>query len=233
MNPKVVLLHGALGCAKQLDPLSEFLKARGFDCLSLDFSGHGTASKESGFGIDHFAKQFLSFLKENEIDRANVFGYSMGGYAALKAIQEEPNSIQKLVCLGTKFDWNPQSAEIETRKLDADKIFEKVPAFATHLEHMHGSSWKSLLDKTAAMMRDLGEKPALGERELGAIKAPVRLLRAELDNMVSKAETMQAAALLPNAAFSTVPDMPHPIEKVDQEKLADLISPFFLPENQS
>lgn len=232
MNHKIVLLHGALGCSLQLQPLADNLSKAGFTALSFDFSGHGKSIEEPTFGVEEFAIQLLDFLDREKIDKAQIFGYSMGGYVALKACLNQPDRIERIACLGTKFDWNPEAAELETRKLNPEKILEKVPAFAIHLENMHGKEWPQMLRKTASMMRVLGSNPILKLEDFKGLHLPVRLLLAEHDELVTKSETIRVATALPNAAFSTLPNMFHPIEKVNPSTLSYWLIPFFRQENR-
>ena len=108
------------------------------------------------FGIITFANEALDELIKWDIDKINVFGYSMGGYvAAFLALHT--NRINKAFTLGTKFLWTLEYAERETLKLNPDKILEKAPAFADALQATHSQTdWKTLLEKTKSMMMDLG-----------------------------------------------------------------------------
>ena len=47
------------------------------------------------------------------ITRADIFGYSMGGYVALHAARRHPERIGSIMTLGTKFAWDTPTAEKE------------------------------------------------------------------------------------------------------------------------
>jgi pimeloyl-ACP methyl ester carboxylesterase len=133
----ILLLHGALGSKSQLDPLKATLEAQGLPVYSTNFSGHSGEPFRNDFDIETFSGDMLRFLQENQLQRVHVFGYSMGGYVALWFARNHPEYVGKIVTLGTKFDWSPESAEKEVKKLNPEKIQEKVPAFARILEHRH------------------------------------------------------------------------------------------------
>lgn len=226
----LIILHGALGAKCQFEQLIPQLTNH-FKVYTLDFSGHGTKSgDEMDFSIEQFAKDLKEFMIENELQKPLVFGYSMGGYVALKLESMEPNSFEKIVTLGTKFNWNPESAEKEARMLNAEKIEEKVPAFGAYLKSLHGeNAWKIVLPKTAKMMLELGNKPALSPDDFQQIQLPVLLLRGEKDAMVTEAETTIARYLLANGSYQEVAEWQHPINLVPSDQLVQQLLSSYLP----
>src|ERR1017187_3684255 len=149
----LLLLHGALGSKSQFQNLIPLLETD-FEIYTLDFSGHGDMPPQNEFGIITFANEVLDELAKWDIDKINVFGYSMGGYVATY-LALNSNRILKGFTLGTRFLWTPEYAEKETGKLDPDKILEKVPAYAEELMMRHKAmDWEILLDKTKQMMLD-------------------------------------------------------------------------------
>ena len=86
----LILLHGAIGAKQQLEPLSNALSPQ-FNIHLINFPGHGgRAMPASAFSIELFASDVLGYMKENNIEQANVFGYSMGGYAAVYLAKHHP-----------------------------------------------------------------------------------------------------------------------------------------------
>lgn len=216
MTP-IILLHGALGSKSQLEPLKQLLEKSGRVVYSINFSGHsGELFSDEGFGIEVFANDLLRFVKENKIEEADIFGYSMGGYVAVWLAHQHPTLVNKIVTLGTKFDWSPESAGREVTKLDPEKIENKVPAFARILQHRHAPvDWKELLHKTADMMLQLGEKPLLTEDIFKSLSCPVKVLLGDKDDMADREYSEQVSEWIPTAAFQLLTETPHPIEKVN------------------
>ncbi len=228
MKQTIILLHGALGSKEQLDPLKASLSGR-FEVFSLDFEGHGTKASGGNYSMEAFSKNLLDFMAEQQLEKTNLFGYSMGGYVALTFAAVHPEKVGKIVTLGTKFNWTPESAAAETKKLDPDKIEAKVPAFAASLASLHGTVyWKKTVAETAAMMTALGNGKAIKRDAFSEIHANTLLLLAEHDSMVTLSETELVQISLPNAELQIVPDAKHPLETTDPEKLAALIAGFIL-----
>jgi pimeloyl-ACP methyl ester carboxylesterase len=224
-NP-IVLLHGALGAMQQLEPIKQMLRGAGREVYSLNFSGHGGKPFSShGFGIDEFASDVLSFLKENKLTRVDIFGYSMGGYVAIWLAHRSPEYVDKITTLGTKFDWDMASAQKEVAKMNAEKIREKIPAFARILETRHApNDWKELLSKTKDMMLALGANPMITPELAKKLRNRVSILLGDLDDMADRSFSQTIAADFPNGSFQLMNNTPHPIEKVNLDELAALIT---------
>ena len=217
VDANIILLHGALGASAQLEPLAAALGAR-MRTFRMDFEGHGDApAVERPFRMQHFAENVLELLDREHLDRVSIFGYSMGGYVALLLGAAHPERFTRVVTLGTKFRWDPATAEREARRLDPAAIRAKVPKFADDLARRHDSAggWERVLAATADLLRDLGEHPPLTDAVLASIRQPVRVLVGDRDNTVSVDESREAASVLGNGELVVLSDTPHPIEQVD------------------
>jgi len=229
----ILLLHGALGAKEQFKVLSEMLTGS-FDVHSISFSGHGTEDLYGGeFTIELFAKEITDYITLNNLAGINIFGYSMGGFAALYAASKQPGLFGKILTLATKFEWSPEIAAREIKMLDAEMIKVKVPKFAEELALRHGAdNWKNVLAKTAEMMTLLGSSNPLTEKILSGIENEVQLGIGDSDKMVTLEETISAYRALPNAKLFVLPGTSHPLEQVDPNRLVYEIERFILPQAQ-
>lgn len=224
MNP-ILLIHGALGAKTQLDPLKKILEESGREVYAMNLSGHGGEPFQPSFGIEIFVSDVTRFMDESKISEADIFGYSMGGYVALWLAHRAPERTGKIITLGTKFDWSPESAKKEVKKLNADKIKEKVPAFARILEHRHApTDWKELVKKTGDMMLDLGNNPLLTEENVKTILHRIHICLGDQDDMADRSFSEQVSEWLPSGSFHVFENTPHPVEKIDLQKLSKVIT---------
>lgn len=220
----ILLLHGALGAAKQLGPLAELLK-KDFEVYCLEFEGHGQTPSEKPFCIDGFVDNLKNYLDEKRLKNIIVFGYSMGGYVTLKLAARNPEYFEKIITLGTKFHWTAESAEKEVQYLNPDKIEAKLPAYAAMLDALHvADSWKTVMQKTADMMLRLGNGEATPDELYQQILVPCSLCLGDKDQMVSREETERIKDMIPHAEFELLQDTVHPIDRVNVNILAELIS---------
>jgi pimeloyl-ACP methyl ester carboxylesterase len=225
----IVVLHGALGDAAQMEPLVTALRdALGRDVIAFDFEGHGSASDAGRpFRAAHFVENVLARLDADGIARADLVGYSMGGYVALLLAHVHAARVGRVFTHATKFRWTPEVAERETRMLDARAIEAKVPRFAEQLRARHvGAGWERVLERTAEMMRALGARPDLDDAALSAIALPVRVCVGDRDTTVSPEESAGVVRLLPQGELEVLPRTPHPFEKVRLARLASSVVEF-------
>ena len=221
----LILLHGALGSAAQLQALQNIL-SEDFNCHTLNFDGHGGKSIKSNFSIEHFTDNLTDFIKFKDLKSPAIFGYSMGGYVSLNAASQGVE-LERIVTLGTKFDWNPDGSQKEVEKLNPEVIEQKIPKYAEYQSSLHSpEDWKVVMNNTAEMMLNLGSNPVLSKKALQKINIPVLCCRGSNDNMVSKEETVSVIQELPNANYVELVEFQHPIEKVKTEVLANVIRDF-------
>lgn len=225
MRENLILLHGALGSQEQMKFIERSLKSK-YNTWSFDFDGHGKSKEKAVFSMELFVKNTIEFMQKNKIESSHFFGYSMGGYVALHLAKDQPGKAKKIFTLGTKFSWNPLSAQKEISLLQADRIEKKVPQFAAALNERH-LDWKTVMYKTAQMMLELGESKALKMDDFSKIANEILLVIGGQDKMVSIEETAEIAQALINGNHLVVNDFPHALEQIKIEKLRTLMHTFY------
>ena len=95
-GPVVVCLHGALGTALSLLPLSNYL-AEDFALVFVNLRGHGTSGwGQSPPSIDRHVEDVLAVVDAvGPVDA--LFGYSYGAVIALETALADPECVTKLV----------------------------------------------------------------------------------------------------------------------------------------
>jgi pimeloyl-ACP methyl ester carboxylesterase len=239
-RPALLIVHGALGSAEQMAPVADAARAHEVFAAvhTLELPGHGRtpalsdaesdAESDAAFSMPAFADVIAARVRELAPQRVLVFGYSMGGYAALLAEQMQPGLVAGIVTLGTMLAWTPEVAEAGARRLNPEGMRAKVPAFADALaaRHAEAGGWELTLARTAALLRALGEAPPLTTTSVAQIAAPVRLLVGSRDDSVTLEESQRLAEAMPRAEAVLLDGVPHPIEKVPLDLLIAQLSPF-------
>jgi pimeloyl-ACP methyl ester carboxylesterase len=225
----LVVLHGALGASAQFAPLIASIDPS-VRVHALDFEGHASAPPRGRpFRVRHFIEDVVELLDREHILSASFFGYSLGGYVALALALDVPKRVGRVATLGTKFWWDPPTANREVARLDPVTIRAKVPRFAEALgsRHANAGGWERVLAYTAEFLRDLGDHPLLTEETLARITQPVRVVVGDRDATVSVEESAAAARALAAGELCVLPGTPHPIEQVKLERLMPVLTEFF------
>jgi pimeloyl-ACP methyl ester carboxylesterase len=227
-KPGLLLLHGALGSSAQLAPLSLFLE-NSFSLGIIDFTGHGKQTLfVNDFSFDVFMDDIYKWAGKQSREKINLFGYSMGGYAALLFAAKYPERVEKIFTLGTKLLWTPEEAERESQFLFPEKMEEKTPGFANKLKEMHGlTNWANLVNKTRTFISSMGKNAPLSKEIFKNISCRVLLGVGDKDTMARVEDTVNVYGMLPKGELLVIPNTPHPFEKVDLESLANQIIRFF------
>ena len=228
MKPSILLLHGAIASQEQLISLASNLQSK-MDVHSFDFCGHGkNAQGEDEVDMIYHAHEIIDYIKSNQLSNVHVFGYSMGGYAALVAAKIRPGLVESIITLGTKFDWTSETVIKETRMLDAEKMLEKVPQFVEHLKRIHSSNhWQTVLMQTKKMMEKLAQNPLLTIENANEITCKKLILVGEFDQTAGLDSSRQYA-IAGNSNFQVLLNTAHPFDKVDLQILTETINAFAL-----
>lgn len=233
MIESIVVLHGALGAAEQMQPLADALRSidgvqRNVHVIELPGHGNTPLADSEEFAVADFTDALARRIAALGLVQPWCFGYSMGGYVALALESRAPNSFSGIATLGTKFAWTPEGAAREVRRLDAQKLREKVPHFAALLEtrHANAGGWELLLSRTAALLSAIGDAPILTDDTLARVHIPALVAAGTKDDTVTADET-------PNAAHATggrsvmLENVGHPIETVPTEAVVGLMRTLF------
>jgi len=221
MGQHILLLHGALGSAAQFETLKNKLSTV-YTVHTFNFTGHGGATIPEHVIMPQLVHQLQQYIEQNipANEQLSIFGYSMGGYAALLLASKNVCKIDRIITLGTKLFWNEEIAAKEIKMLQPEVIEQKLPAFALELKNKHEpQDWKLLMKVTADMMLDLGMNQYLNEQSFGQIKIPCKLMLGDNDKMVTVDETIFASEKIKNASMVILENTPHPIEKVEVDVL--------------
>lgn len=222
---KLLLFHGALANRRQFTPLLPLLKPE-LKATAIDFSGHGEKKLiGDSFSLEIFCEDII---KAGNREPVHLFGYSMGGYAALYFAKKYPELVLSVLTLGTKYQWNKETAVSETKRLQYDILVEKAPGFITALNEQHAcTTAEELLNRTAGFLTNLGEHDYLRPEVITQMQQRVCVAVGDQDKMVTLEETVACYKALPNGQLAVLPDTPHLFEKMDMTRVAELANGFF------
>ena len=224
---KILFLHGALGSAQEMMPFVDALSDN-YICEAIDFPLHGNNASISDFTIEAFTDYLIYYIRQNYTEPVSIFGYSLGGYVALYAAAKEPQLFDKILTLGTKFEWDKSFVELQMQNLEADAMKAKTPHFVVSLSAMHQHiKWRKMLEETIHLMVHLAKKPNLTPEILQKISTEVLLGVGDKDSMVSMEETRKVYRYISFSSMFVLPRSSHPLERTNVSVLLAICRDFF------
>ena len=231
----LVLLHGAFGTIDLWGPILASL-AQTRRVIAIEQQGHGhTADIDRPLTYEQMADDTAVLLRHLGIDRADFFGYSMGGNTALQLAIRHPDLVGKLVIASAFFHpdgYYPEVlAGIQAITPDA---FAGAPFEEAYLRVApNPDDWPGLIDRVKQMVRDFAGWPP---ERIQAIAAPALVVAGDSD-VVHPEHTVELFRLLgggvpgdlaglPPSQFAILPGTTH-VTLVDRaEWLVTMIEAF-------
>ena len=217
----LVVLHGAFGWATVYPTL-----AKNRQVIAVELQGHGhTADVDRPMTIEQLADDTAALLKQLKIERADLFGYSMGGNVALAIAIRHPNLVDRLAINGSNSGKIEEAYEPETFKQ-----FKSLPAdFAPPV-------LKDAYDKVApdpkkwpvlvAKVKKMGlEFKGFTPEEMKSIKARVLITLGDRDG-VRLEHAVEMFRLIPNTQLAVFPGGDHLLLFMSPETVLSPIAAF-------
>lgn len=99
----LVVLHGAYMTIETMGEIVPSL-AQSRQVIAVELQGHGyTADIDRPLSYEEMADDVAALLAEIGIEKADVFGYSMGGAAALQIAVRHPEVVRKLIVASASY----------------------------------------------------------------------------------------------------------------------------------
>ena len=178
----LVLLHGAYMTIDMMQPLLSGL-AEHRTVIAAEPQGHGhTADVDRPLTYEQMADDTAGLLAHLEIDTADVFGYSMGGGAALQLAIRHPGRVRKLVLASAGFRSDAfHAAALEMFPSITPELFAGSPIEEAYLRTApNPEDFPRLVEKLTTL--DTTEF-AWPEEEIRAIAAPTLIVLGDSDGI--------------------------------------------------
>jgi pimeloyl-ACP methyl ester carboxylesterase len=175
----LVVLHGAYMNIPSMGAIIPKL-AETHRVYAVEFQGHGrTTDIDRPITYPNLADDVAAFMDAVGIQKADVFGYSMGAGAGLQLAIRHPEKVNKLVAASVAYDvegWQPAFKEA-IPQMTVEMVIE-MP-FAEDFRRLSPSpdSFPALARKLIA----LEHEPMAWEADVKALKTPVLIIAGDAD----------------------------------------------------
>jgi pimeloyl-ACP methyl ester carboxylesterase len=208
----LVVLHGGLltidlSFGRVLPGLAAFSQV-----IAVELQGHGhTADTDRSLSLDGLAGDIVGLLDLLDIERADLFGFSLGGLVATQLAVTRPERADRVVLAAAHF--RPDGYHDDVRD----------PAlFATSARMPTQEDFAAMREAYAAVAPDPAHFPALAEKastavgrftgwspeELGSIRVPTLIMVGDND-FIRLEHAVQMRQLIPGSDLAVLPDTTH------------------------
>jgi pimeloyl-ACP methyl ester carboxylesterase len=234
-NP-VVLLHGALSATGTSFGAMLPALATSRRVISIEQQAHGhTADFDRPMTISAMAADTLAVLDHLGIDRADLFGYSMGAGIASEIAVRHPDRVRKVVMVSVSFHKNglhPGLLDgldgLQPEQLEGTPWLDEYRRIAPRPE-----DFPRLVERVKQMNRSL---PEFSADEIRSIQAPVLLIIGDSD-IVTPEHSVEAFRLLgggvigdlagiPASELAILPATPHSTIMTQAHLIAPMVQAF-------
>jgi pimeloyl-ACP methyl ester carboxylesterase len=181
----LILLHGGFGNTEMFMPARAEL-AKNYKVIAVDLQGHGrTADIDRPIVPDSMANDIAALIKELNLGKTNIVGYSLGGMVALRLAIQHPELLQKVVLVSSPFKrkgWFPDLLAQQDQMGPASaETLKQSPLYQSYLKMApKPEDWTKLVTKMAVAIK----KDYDWSKEVAAIKLPVLLVSGDADGVM-------------------------------------------------
>lgn len=131
-GPPLVMLIGTGSTMAEWDPGLLRLLARHHRLIMFDYPGVGLSGKWRGHSFDSLADLTAGLMDTIDVPKADVLGWSMGGFVAQRLAIEHPDKVAHLILAGTNPGGDrtvlgtPEAQAIDSRPNPPDRLILQV-----------------------------------------------------------------------------------------------------------
>jgi pimeloyl-ACP methyl ester carboxylesterase len=223
----LVLLHGGLQTIDQCFGNLIPRLAERHQVIAVELQGHGhTGDIDRSMRPESLADDVVGLLDHLGLDRADVFGFSLGGIVALTMGLRHPDRVGKLAIASV--DCRPNNAEFE--RPDDPDVARRMPTEADFQAMRDGyrqvapdpDGFDAIAEKTSSMVHDL---EGWSDQQMRLIAAPSLVLVGDTD-FVPLPNAVAMFEALPQAELAVLPATTHMGVTRDTERVLALVGPF-------
>ncbi|GLS25537.1 alpha/beta fold hydrolase [Marinibactrum halimedae] len=239
----LIMMHGLFGSLENLAGVGRLL-VDDFRVISLDMRNHGRSPHDDTMTLSVLAEDVLKYMDEHRIEKAHLFGHSLGGKAMMEMALTYPDRVAKVV-VG---DIAP-IAYLEPRHNNVFVGMESVPLSSIQSrgeaddvlkQHIQESAVRSFILKNLHK-NDQGQfawKPNIaglksnyshiigGNREDCTFDGDVLFIKGDQSDYILPEYREQVLQRFPNAQVKIIPNTGHWLHAEKPETFASLMKAF-------
>lgn len=199
----LVLIHGGGSTIQTTFGRVIPMLAKHRKLIAVELQAHGrTSDRDSEVSFEQDADDVAALLKNLNILKADIFGFSNGGTTALQIAIRHPELVDKLVAASalckrngvpSQFWGFMEQARLENMPEQLKEAYKKVASDTSGLQIMH--------DKDAKRMVDFKDIP---DEKIKSIKAPTLIIIGDKD-VITPEHAIEMHRLIDNSELAIIP----------------------------
>ncbi len=194
--------------------------------ITVDLQGHGRTADiaERPLSIEQYAEDVVGLLRHLGITKADIFGESFGGSAAVMLAVRHPELVGRVATYGATFGPPALAHNPAMLRFDApptpwshDIQFQRESYARVAPDPDH---WPTLWEKVARVQWN-----GFSRDELASITAPVLIAVGDRD-FVRVEHALDISRLIPNAELAVIPDAGHFALISEPERVIPVVEHF-------
>lgn len=189
----LILIHGLGARGEDWSPLIPPLAAAGFHVYALDLLGYGRSARpEVDYSIPLEEELVADFMQALQIKHADVGGWSMGGWIALKLAADRPSLVDRLMVFDSAGVYFPPTFDVSLfTPMDSTGLSHLIamltpqpkplPGFASRaaIKRLQANAW--VIERSLHSMESGRD---LMDFKLGEIHQPTLVVWGKLDQLI-------------------------------------------------
>jgi pimeloyl-ACP methyl ester carboxylesterase len=209
----IILIHGLGARATNWAPVIPQLAAAGYHVYAIDLLGYGDSPKpgDGDYTLNGEERIVLGFLQALNLPQADIAGWSMGGWVAMKIALDQPQRIHRLLLYDTAGLYftpdfplslfaptNNEEFHALIRQIEPDKPFVHIPDFAVHgMLHRMRPTQPIII----ASFRSMLTGRELLDFRVHRLKMPVLIVWGAEDKLIPMSVGLRLHELVPQSTF--------------------------------
>jgi pimeloyl-ACP methyl ester carboxylesterase len=232
----LVILHGAYMNIETMGEIIPIL-AKSRRVIAVEMQGHGrTSDIDRPITYPGLADDVAAFMDAIEVEKADVFGYSMGAAVGLQLAIRHPEKVDRAALVSIAYDfegWHPDYRAFVPQIVP--ELFVGTPMEDAYRElAADPEGFPALVDKLIA----LEHEPMAWEADVAKLKTPVLIIQGDAD-IIEPEHTVEMFRLLgggvmgdqgkplPASRLAILPATSHTAIMDQTALLSALLEPFY------
>ena len=223
-TPTFVLVHGLGMSSRYMMPTAELLAMHG-RVVVPDLPGFGRSGKpRHTLSIAELSDALAAWMEEMELGASVLIGNSLGAQVIADLAVRHPERLERAVLVGPTIDPEARGIFIQIFRLLLDILREPTGIFWIGLtDYFRAGFVRMLRTLRLALLDPIAEK-------LPLIRIPVLIIRGGRDPIVPQPWVEQAARLIPQGRWLTLPAAAHAVNFNAPDALVEEVLKFLRQE---